>query len=290
MHLGCIHSQCNRDRNQTLEGLGFPAVLEDPRDPSDTDCVRIYNCSLPPPPSYEEAQGLQISAPRNSSANDNEDTPASMPLLGATGGSGATAGPQNQNLGQMGVFPPSTVAVSANTGTTSYTNVTAGTTVDVPSVMGTSTPTSIPIPPGHVPIITCHSCGARQQIGQYSFLPKTQVVSMQANVGSMNFYSPQPPGSEITAPNYMIAAGQQPGYPSSLPASGVVPSQQQCNVAVHYNSNQGTVQSQLINAASQNGSESEGRRCKAQDCALLCCLIIFTTFVVVVSLVAVQYD
>ncbi|XP_060084548.1 uncharacterized protein LOC132563813 isoform X2 [Ylistrum balloti] len=243
--------------------------------------------ALPPPPSYEEAQGLQISGP-TSATDDSGDTPASTPLLGEIGGSTPTPDPQNRNFGQFGAFPASTVAASSNMGGTSFTNVTSGTAGSVPSTTDTDGPTSIPIPPGHVPVITCHSCGARQQIGQYSFLPKTQVISMQARDSGINFYSPQPRGPEVTAPTYMITAGQQPGYPPSLPASGIVPSQQQCNVAVHYNSNQGTVQSQP--ATSQNDSETPPNATHDDSnigCCRICCgtfiCIIILTIIIVVS-------
>ncbi|XP_033751965.1 uncharacterized protein LOC117335835 isoform X5 [Pecten maximus] len=229
---------------------------------------------LPPPPSYEEAQGLQITVPR-SSAVDNEDTPPSMPLLGVIGGNDSASDTENQHFGQLGAFPASTVAVSSNNGTASYTNVISGASASVPPVMDTLSPTSIPIPPGHVPVITCHSCGARQQIGQYSFLPKTQVVGQQARVSGMAFYSSQPSGVAGAAPTYMITAGQQPGYPPSVPASGVVPSQQQCNVAVHYNASQGTVHS--TPTTGQNGTEERRRR---RTSASICC-----TFVLIGTLV-----
>lgn len=132
----------------------------------------------------------------------------------------------------------------------SYTGPPMGTTGGETYAAGTNEPTSIPIPPGHVPIITCHSCGARQQIGQYSFLPKTQVISMHAQVGAMNYFALAPPGPGMTAPGPSIAQGQRAGYP---PSSGITPPPQQCNVAVHYNSNQGTVQTQPT--TTQNGSE-----------------------------------
>ncbi|XP_033751963.1 uncharacterized protein LOC117335835 isoform X3 [Pecten maximus] len=242
---------------------------------------------LPPPPSYEEAQGLQITVPR-SSAVDNEDTPPSMPLLGVIGGNDSASDTENQHFGQLGAFPASTVAVSSNNGTASYTNVISGASASVPPVMDTLSPTSIPIPPGHVPVITCHSCGARQQIGQYSFLPKTQVVGQQARVSGMAFYSSQPSGVAGAAPTYMITAGQQPGYPPSVPASGVVPSQQQCNVAVHYNASQGTVHS--TPTTGQNGTEeginnnNNNKGSTATSYCVSCILIVIVIFVILIAI------
>ncbi|XP_033751962.1 uncharacterized protein LOC117335835 isoform X2 [Pecten maximus] len=240
---------------------------------------------LPPPPSYEEAQGLQITVPR-SSAVDNEDTPPSMPLLGVIGGNDSASDTENQHFGQLGAFPASTVAVSSNNGTASYTNVISGASASVPPVMDTLSPTSIPIPPGHVPVITCHSCGARQQIGQYSFLPKTQVVGQQARVSGMAFYSSQPSGVAGAAPTYMITAGQQPGYPPSVPASGVVPSQQQCNVAVHYNASQGTVHS--TPTTGQNGTETPAVTATEESnlgCFRICCGTVIGTIVLTMIIV-----
>ncbi|XP_069133352.1 uncharacterized protein [Argopecten irradians] len=239
---------------------------------------------LPPPPSYEEAQGLQITTP-SAPADENEETPPSMPLLASNIGTAPTPDPQNQHFGQFGAFPASTVAVSSNSGTTSYSNVTSGSRPGSANVIDTNEPTSIPIPPGHVPVITCHSCGAKQQIGQYSFLPKTQVIGMQ--LGGMNYYAPQP--TRVEGPTYTITAGQQPGYPPSVPVTGV--GQQQCNVAVHYNANQGTVQSQPTSgqSSSENPTSSTATYESNSGCFRVCCctcigIIVFIAVALIIAM------